>query len=245
MDLNPDNTNVDELSEMAAGDLLRWAFETAGDRAAIGTSLQRSGVVMIDLAAGLPRPFRVFFIDTELDYDETYELLGRVEQRYGITVERFGPDHDEALELRKRLGRWEHYFDRRACCFVRKVRPLQRAHQTLDVWISGLRADQSEHRQATARKAAWITAASGRKLLKLNPLLDWTQETIDRHIADNDVPYNALYDQVSEFGERFGVISCRRCHIPVMPHLDGRAGKWPWECGMKKECGLHERGGGI
>jgi phosphoadenosine phosphosulfate reductase len=123
--------------------------------------------------------------------------------------------------------------------------PLQRALATLDVWISGLRADQSQHRKESALKASWAWDQTGRKLLKLNPLLDWTGEDAEGYIADNDVPYNKLYDFASPYGERFTVISCQRCHIPVLPELPSRAGKWPWEQPGKKECGLHEHGGGI
>lgn len=245
MEIHPDKIDLEQLNAMDASSLLRFAFEHGGERAAIGTSLQKSGVAIIDLASRLDLPYRVFFIDTELDYPETYELFERVQERYGIEIERLRPDPKDCAELRKQLGQWEHYFDRRACCGIRKVKPLQRAQQTLDVWISGLRKDQSVWREATAAKAAWVTGPDGRSILKLNPLRDWTLEDVDAHIRENDVPYNKLYDYVSPWGERYTIISCRRCHIPVLPGLDARTAKWPWESGAKKECGLHEKGGGI
>jgi phosphoadenylyl-sulfate reductase (thioredoxin) len=230
---------------MEAGPLLVWALGEFGDRAAIGTSLQRSGVVNIDLASQAGTPFRVFFVDTELDYPETYELIDRVEGRYGIEIERYRPDPADTEPLRRRLGQWEHYFNRRECCHVRKVLPLQRALATLDVWISGLRADQSDHRRDHARKASLEKIYDNRTILKLNPLLDWSTEHIEQYIRDNDVPYNALYDYQSPYGERFHVISCQRCHIPTKPIYGPRAGKWPWELTGKRECGIHQHGGGI
>jgi phosphoadenosine phosphosulfate reductase len=243
--IDPDQIDIEALKAMDAPELLRYAFETHGERAAIGTSLQKSGVVQIDLASKLDAPFRVFFVDTELDYPETYELIDRVNERYGIEVERFRPRKEETEPLRRRLGRFEHYMNRQECCHVRKVLPLRRAMATLDVWISGLRTDQSMHRKETAERVAWVTDAAGRDILKLNPLLDWTADDVEAYIRENDVPYNALYDYVSEYGERFHVISCQRCHIPVKDIFGPRAGKWPWEAAGKRECGIHEHGSGI
>lgn len=245
MNMDVEKIDLDRLNAMDAPELLRYAFETFGDRAAIGTSLQKSGVVMIDLASRLALPYRVFFIETLLDYAETYELLDRVQKHYGITVERYRPRDEDIRTMREMLGQWEHFRDRRLCCQVRKAWPLARAQRTFDCWIAGLRADQSEHRQATAAKASLVHGPDRRHILKLNPLLDWTVEQIDEYITAHDVPQNALYERVSEFGERFTVISCERCHIPIMPGLETRAGKFPWESAGKKECGLHNHGSGI
>ncbi len=243
--IEPDKIDLAALRAMDARQLLRYAFETFAGRAAIGTSLQKSGVVQIDLASGLEVPFRVFFVDTELDYPETYELIDRVNERYGLEVERFAPRKEETEPVRRRLGRFEHFMNRQECCHVRKVLPLRRAMRTLDVWISGLRADQSDHRRDTARRADWVDDGAGRRILKLNPLLDWTTDDVETYIRENDVPYNALYDYVSEYGERFHVISCQRCHIPVKDIFGPRAGKWPWEAAGKRECGIHQHGSGI
>lgn len=239
-------TDIDlaALNSMGPEDLLRYSVETYGDRAAIGTSLQKTGTVMIDLAARLSLPLRVFFIDTLLNHEETYELLEEIEERYGITIERFSPDPEAIESLNKSVGQFAHFLARPTCCQVRKAGPLQKALATLDVWISGLRADQSEHRRKEAAKAGWTNVAQGRRVLKLNPLLDWSADDVDRYIADNKVPYNRLYDYVSEYGEKYNVIGCRMCHIPVRDDFDPRVGKFPWEQ-SKKECGLHDHGGGI
>jgi phosphoadenylyl-sulfate reductase (thioredoxin) len=238
------DVDIDRLEQMDARELLRFALEHFGPRAAIGTSLQKTGVVIIDLAHRLGIAYRVFFIDTLLNHDETYALLEQVESRYGIRVERFEADRDDVECLKRRAGQYTHFLARSSCCRVRKWMPMQRALKTLDVWISGLRADQSARRSQEARKASWATDAPGRKILKLNPLLDWTAEDVDRYIGENDVPYNKLYDYVSPYGERFTVIGCVPCHIPIREDLDPRAGKFPWEEGAK-ECGLHEHGSGI
>jgi len=229
---------------MQPEELLRHAAGTYGDRAAIGTSLQKTGTVMIDMACRLGLPLRVFFIDTLLNHNETYELLAEFEDRYGITIERFRPDPEAIESLNKSVGQYAHFLARPACCRVRKSGPLNEALSTLDVWISGLRADQSEHRRKGAFKAGWTHVRKDRPILKLNPLLDWTAEDVDRYIAEHNVPYNKLYDYVSEYGEKYSVIGCRMCHIPVREDFDPRVGKFPWEQ-SKKECGLHDHGGGI
>jgi phosphoadenylyl-sulfate reductase (thioredoxin) len=241
---NLEEIDLDRLRSMDAERLLRFAFETFGPRAAIGTSLQKTGVAMIDIASRLDVDFRVFFIDTLLNHDETYELLAEVETRYGITIERFEPDPKDIESLNSTVGQWAHYLARPSCCHVRKRKPLQNALKTLDVWISGLRADQSDHREDQARKADWARDDRGRRILKLNPLLDWTVDQIDRYSREHDLPYNKLYDFVSPYGERYHVIGCTLCHIPTRDGLDRRMGKFPWEQG-RKECGLHDHGSGI
>lgn len=242
--LNAKDIDLDRLAAMEAEPLLRYAFETFGRRAAIGTSLQKTGVVMIDIASRLDLDYRVFFIDTLLNHDETYDLLGEVEKRYGIEIERFEPDPADIESMNRTVGQWAHFLARTSCCQVRKRKPLQEALGTLDVWISGLRADQSEHRNDQAGKAAWVRDDRGRRILKLNPLLDWTVEDIERHSREGDLPYNKLYDFVSPYGERYHVIGCKPCHIPTREELGTRVGKFPWEQG-RKECGLHDHGSGI
>ena len=235
---------LDRLEQMQAEELLRFAFETYGDRAAVGTSLQKTGIVTIDLASRLGLPFRVFFIDTLLNNPETYDLLDEVERRYGITIERFTPEAEDIESLRRSVGQYAHFLARPSCCRIRKWVPLQKALATLDVWVSGLRTDQSEERSQQAQRATWVNDQGGRDILKLNPLLGWTNEDVESYTQEHQLPYNKLYDYVSDYGERYTVIGCACCHIPVREGLDPRAGKFPWEQ-SSKECGLHEKGGGI
>ncbi len=244
MDSSNVDVDMDRLAAMNAEELLGFAFEKFGQRAAIGTSLQKTGVAMIDMAGKLGLSYRVFFIDTLLNNPETYELLKEVEQRYGISIERFTPNPEDVESLKHSVGQYAHYLARPMCCRVRKGIPLQKALATLDVWVSGVRADQSAHRGEQARKVHWTRGDRSRRILKLNPLVDWTAEDVDRYTRQNDLPYNKLYDYVSPYGERYTVIGCKLCHIPVRKEFSPRAGKFPWEQG-KKECGLHEEGGGI
>ncbi|MHC5143996.1 MAG: phosphoadenosine phosphosulfate reductase family protein [Planctomycetota bacterium] len=211
-------------------ELIGFAFEIYGKRAAIGTSLQKTGSVIIDLASKSDVEFFVFFVDTLFNYDETLELFEETQQRYGITIDRLTPDPNDIEDLYKNYGQYPFFssLGRLRCCEIRKRLPLLKKLLDLDVWISGLRADQSDHRQSSA----------------INPLVDWTQEQIDAYIKDNAVPYNKLYDFESPYGEKFREIGCKPCHIPVKDDAPKRAGKWPWEQ-SHKECGLHIDGDGI
>ena len=244
--MNPPVENIDlaELEKLDATALLRFAFETYGPRAAIGTSLQKTGVVTIDLAHKLGIPFRVFFIDTLMNPPETYELLAEVEQRYGLKIEVFAPTDAELHSLYGTWGQHAHFIQRTSCCHTRKQFPMRRAQKTMDAWISGLLSDQSKHRKKEAQKVSWAQDTDGRPILKINALLDWTAQQVDDYTLEHELPYNKLYDYVSPYNERYTTIGCQACHIPIQAHWDPRAGKFPWEQGSK-ECGLHQDGSGI
>lgn len=235
--------SIAEMENLSPEELLRFAVSTYGDRAAIGTSFQKSGIVIIDMASRVGLPCRVFCIDTGLFHDETYALIDEVEKRYGIKIERFMPDPAKVESMHRSVGQYAHFLARDLCCEIRKTEPMDRAMATMDAWICGLRRDQSAYRAKAATKAQFIRDAGGRQILKLSPLLDWSADDVERYTKEHALPYNRLYDYVSPYGERYAELGCRQCHIPVLPQLGKRAGKFPWEQG-KKECGIHmERGG--
>ncbi|MHC4904260.1 MAG: phosphoadenylyl-sulfate reductase [Planctomycetota bacterium] len=237
---------VAKAETLEGQELLAFAFTEYGNQAAIGTSLQKTGSVMIDLASKTGVPFSVFFVDTLFNYDETLELYKQMQSHYGITIERLTPDPKDIEQLYAEYGQYPFFSTagRLRCCEIRKRYPLLKKLKVLDVWISGMRADQSEHRQNSGRKVA-IVQMGGREVIKLNPLFNWSAEQVDAYIKDNRVPYNKLYDFASPYGERFREIGCKCCHIPVKEDTDKRAGKWPWEQ-SRKECGLHfDDGSGI
>ncbi len=237
------DVNLDELNAMDAQSLLRFAFEHFGQRAAIGTSLQKTGVIMIDLAREIDLGLRVFFVDTLLNPQETYDLYEQVERHFGLTIERYAPDDESLAWLHETFGQNAHYFNRQLCCRTRKTIPLQRALDTVDVWITGLRADQSDQRSEASRVEI-IETETGRDVLKLAPLLDWSADDVDTYTTAHHLPYNALYDYESPFGEKYMVLGCEPCHVPVKECLGKRMGKFPWEQGSK-ECGIHNHGSGI
>lgn len=235
---------LDELESLSPPELLRWAYENYGDRAAIITSFQDTGCVMIDMAYTAGVPLRVCTVDSLRLHPETYELMDQIEARYDAAVERFQPDPERVKRMVEQHGEYL-FFDSKAkqefCCNVRKVEPNVEALNTVDVWITGLRRDHSGARSATPQ-AQFIEAVSGDKL-KLAPLANWSTEDVWQYIEKLSVPYNPLYKQ------GYTSIGCVICSTPTLPHEDKRAGRWRWFNSMKadddKECGIHTMGSGI
>jgi phosphoadenylyl-sulfate reductase (thioredoxin) len=235
---------LETLEALSPEELLRWAYTEFGERAGIVTSFQDTGTVMLDMASRVAPDLRVLTIDTLRLHPETYDLIAEVERRYGVTVERYGPEPKRLQRMIDQHGEYL-FFDSKAkqefCCHVRKVEPNLRALRTLDVWITGLRRDHSDERSATA-KAQYVRYDWG-TILKLAPLADWTVDDVKRYIDANNVPYNSLYDQ------GYTSIGCVICSTPTLPNEDARAGRWRWFNALdpSKECGIHTNtsGGGI
>lgn len=231
------------LNAMDAGALFAWALEHHGDRAAIITSFQDTGCVMIDIMSKTAPGMRILTVDTLRLHPETYGHMDAMEARYG-TIERFTPD---PARLNKMIAQHGEYlfFDSKGkqehCCNIRKTEPNQRALESVDVWFTGLRRDHSSFRVDTPK--AQFVDRGGRQILKIAPLADWNQAKIDAYMDEHDVPKNALYDQ------GYTSIGCIICSTPTLPHEDKRAGRWRWFNALggddNKECGIHIGGSGI
>jgi phosphoadenosine phosphosulfate reductase len=183
-------------------------------------------MVIIDMASRLNENFRLFTLDTELLFPETYSLIDRIEERYGITIERvYSALSPEEQERQHGPALWSR--DPDSCCNLRKVEPLRRKLSELDAWITSIRRDQTSSR-ATARRVEW-DAKFG--LVKINPIVDWNVKQVWRYIHDHDVPYNPLHNQ------NYPSIGCTHCTRAVSPGEDARAGRWAGFA--KTECGLH------
>lgn len=222
-----------QLRHATAEELLRWGLRTFGDRLVVASSFGAEDVVLIDLAVQIDPNVRVFTLDTGRLHQETYDVIDRVRDRYGIEVEVLLPDLEQLAELLRTRGPNSFYRsveERRACCHIRKVEPLGRVLATADAWVTGLRREQSPTRTDVPRIE--LDLAHGGKL-KLNPLADWTEDDVWAHIREHDVPYNALHDQ------GFPSIGCAPCTRAIAPGEDVRAGRWWWEKPDAKECGLH------
>ena len=238
-----DITSLEPLNHASPEALLALAANY-GERAAIMTSFQKTGCVMIDMAHRAHLDLRVITVDTLRLHPETYELMDQIEDRYGIAIERFKPEPERLQRMLDQHGEFL-FFDSRPkqehCCWIRKVEPNNRALQTVDVWITGLRRDQSKHR-VEVPKASWVERDE-RRLLKLAPLVAWSEEEVDAYITRYDVPSNKLYDQ------GYASIGCMICTTPIKPGEDKRAGRWRWfnqyEGDHQKECGIHVDGSGI
>jgi phosphoadenosine phosphosulfate reductase len=218
----------DEAERSTAGELLRWASDRFGSRMAIASSFGGDAVVLIDIAALTVKNLRVFTLDTAFLFPETYELIERVQDKYGIQVERTRSALSPAQQA-ARFGEALWGREPNLCCQIRKVDPLKAKVAELDAWVSGIRRDQTPSRSG-AKKLEW-DAHFG--LVKLNPLADWTTEQIWDYVRANDLPYNALHDR------NYPSVGCTHCTRPVQIGEDPRAGRW---VGFQKtECGLHAK----
>jgi phosphoadenosine phosphosulfate reductase len=205
---------------------LTWAYQTFGNGVAISSAFGAEGMALIDMASRLRKDFRLFTVDTEFLFPETYSLMDRIEAKYGVTIEKVYPAlSPEEQERAHGAALWSRNPD--LCCSLRKVEPLRRKLSELSAWITSIRRDQTSAR-AGARRVEW-DANFG--LVKINPIVDWTSRQVWRYIHDHDVPYNQLHDQ------DYPSIGCTHCTRAVRPGEDPRAGRWPGFA--KTECGLH------
>ena len=206
--------------------VLAWAFDTFGDAVAISSAFGSEGMVLIDIASRARRKFRVFTLDTEFLFPETYNLMDQVEERYGITIEKVYPLlSPEEQERVHGPALWQSDPDQ--CCNLRKVEPLRRKLSELRAWITSIRRDQTAAR-ASAGKIEWDEKFG---LVKINPLADWSSKQVWQYIRQHDVPYNVLHER------DFPSIGCTHCTRAVRPGEDPRAGRWAGS--SKTECGLH------
>lgn len=218
-------------------DLLRWALERWRDRLVLCTSFQAEGMVLLDMAWRIDPTIRVTTLDTGRLPQATHDIMDLVHTRYGIKVEVHHPHASDLAPLLERHGPNGFYRDhaaRRACCHARKVAPLKRALADVDAWITGLRRDQTPQRANTPKIAYDADhGPRGGGIAKLSPLAHWGWRQVWDYIQLNDVPHHAYYDQ------GYTSIGCAPCTRPVHPGADPRAGRWWWEQGEHKECGLH------
>jgi phosphoadenosine phosphosulfate reductase len=201
-------------------------------RIAFSTSLGLEDQAILHAASTAAAGFDVFTLDTGRLFPETLETLDRSEQCYGLRIRVIAPDAEDVEALVQRdgvLGFRLSVEARKACCEVRKVRPLRRALEGAAAWVTGLRRGQAAGRGGVPF-AAWDAEHS---LVKVNPLADWTLERLEAYIAANDVPVNPLH------ARGFPSIGCQPCTRAIAPGEDIRAGRWWWELADGKECGLH------
>ncbi len=207
--------------------VLRWAVDEFGADVALATGFGAEGCVLVDMLARVRPGARMFYLDTDLLFPDTYALIENLSALYGVKFER------RATALSLDAQATEHgaeLWTRRPdeCCRLRKVEPLRVMLAGLRAWITAIRRDQTP-----ARAGAGIVERDAKfGLIKINPLAAWSARDVWEYIAAHDVPYNPLYD----FG--FSSIGCAPCTTPVRIGEDPRAGRW--RGANKTECGLHQ-----
>ncbi len=200
--------------------------------AVFANSLGAEDMVLTDLILGEKLDIEIFSLDTGRLPLETYDLIARVKEHYGLALKLFYPRHD-LIEIYTRQNGINAFYEsvelRKGCCHARKVEPLQRALAGNKAWITGMRAQQSATRDGLPIQ----TFDDGNGLEKFNPLADWSEKEVWAYIRLNEVPYNALHDKF------YPSIGCAPCTRAITPGEDIRSGRWWWENPDSKECGLH------
>lgn len=174
----------------------------------------------------------VVTLDTGRLFKETYKVFSQTIDNYKKKIRVYFPDKDAVEQMVSIKGPYSFYNsieNRKECCNIRKVEPLNRALNGVELWITGIRADQSENRVGMT----FFEIDKQRQIIKYNPLLHWTYDDVKKYVKNNHIPYNILHDK------NYVSIGCEPCTRAINPGDDFRAGRWWWESNSKKECGLH------
>lgn len=214
---------------------LAWAAESYPNRLRLACSFGAEDVVLVDIVSRQDLGIVPFVLDTGRLHQETYDVMEQFRAKYGITFETYYPNSERIERLLTEKGPnsfYESIENRKECCHIRKVEPLERALSGIEGWVTGLRRDQAITR-ASLPKIEIDDSHGG--IVKLNPLADWTEAQVWDFIREHEVPYNALHNR------GFPSIGCVPCTRAIQPGEDIRAGRWWWEAPEQKECGLHSR----
>ncbi|MHA8093263.1 phosphoadenylyl-sulfate reductase [Aquirufa lenticrescens] len=203
----------------------------AGERLVFSTSFGQEDQAITQAIASTKSAIEIFTLDTGRQFQESYELMDLTIKKYGISLQTIFPNTSAVESLVAEKGFNSFYSsveNRKECCFVRKMEPLNRALQGAKVWITGLRAEQSDNR-ADMPIIEWD---ENRQLWKINPLIDWNFSQLENYLQEHKIPQNPLHKK------GFISIGCAPCTRAISEGEHPRAGRWWWE-NSQKECGLH------
>lgn len=214
--------------------VLDYFVSNFSDKIGFATSFGFEDQVITQKLFSLKKKIKIFTLDTGRLFPETYELIDKIISRYKLNIDIYFPNSSEVETMVNSKGInlfYESIENRKLCCGVRKIEPLKRALSNLDIWISGLRREQSPTR-SDMKLVEW-DANNG--LIKINPLIEWTEKECWDYVKEHNIPYNTLHDK------GFLSIGCQPCTRAIEEGEDVRAGRWWWEDPDSKECGLHKR----
>jgi len=225
---------TNKLKDKSPEDVLKYFIDKCDNKVGFASSLGAEDQVLTDMICKINKNANIFTLDTGRLFSETYNLIAKTSDHYGIKVKVFFPDHTKVEAMVEELG-INHFYksieNRERCCYLRKKEPLHRAFQGLEAWICGLRRDQS----ITRFDNQLVEWDEQHGLFKINPLINWSEDMVWNYIKEHNVPYNELHDK------GFPSIGCQPCTRAIKPGEDVRAGRWWWEQPEKRECGLHNR----
>ena len=238
MSNEPTTHSLESLTAQLTGlnsiEALRKLTDIFPGQVVFSTSLGYEDQVITDLIATNSLPVRLFTLDTGRMFGETYSVWNKTLIRYGLPIQTMYPKQQAVEQLLTAKGpnsMYESVENRKECCGIRKVEPLNRALAGQKIWITGIRAEQSMNRHDMTQ-LEWDEA---HQLFKFHPLLNWSFEEVKAYVTAHNVPYNPLHDK------GYVSIGCQPCTRAIQPGDDFRAGRWWWEDNSKKECGLHAK----
>lgn len=226
------NSIQEDTKNLSIEDTLHYLVNRYPNKVAFSTSFGEEDQVITHYIFQNNFPVNVFTLDTGRLFKETYDVFYKTTLKYKKNIETYFPNTKKVQELMTSKGPnsfYESVENRKECCGIRKIEPLGRALNNVDIWITGLRAEQSENRHDMGK----FQYDEKFNCIKYNPIIDWKYDEMKTFIAQNGIPYNVLHDK------GFPSIGCAPCTRAVLAGNDIRSGRWWWEA-SKKECGLHE-----
>lgn len=223
-----------EFEGQSPVEVIRFFLDHFKEKIALSSSLGLEDQILTHMIATVDRSAKIFTLDTGRLFPETYDLISTTRSKYKVNLEVYFPDAEEVEHMVSEKGInlfYDSIANRQLCCYVRKLRPLERAMNGLNAWITGIRRAQS----VTRNHIQLVQWDEINNLVKINPLVNWTDEEVDEYIEANNVPYNPLHKK------GFASIGCQPCTRAIEEGEDIRAGRWWWENPETKECGLHKR----
>ncbi len=221
-----------DLKDASAREIISFFCAEFADQIAFATSLGAEDQVITHMIANTDPTVRIITLDTGRLFQESYDLIDITRKKYGMVIHISFPDGEDVEEMVSAHGInlfYDSVENRKLCCHIRKVEPFKRALRGLDAWFSGLRKDQS----VTRKNRELVEWDETNEMIKINPLLNWTEAQVWDYIKTHGIPYNPLHDK------GFPSIGCLPCTRAILPGEDLRAGRWWWENPDNRECGLH------
>jgi phosphoadenosine phosphosulfate reductase len=221
------------IKDKSPQDVLSYLAQNFEGEIVFSTSFGWEDQVISDMIFSENLPIKVFTLDTGRMFTETYYTWSRTLEKYQKPIIAYYPNEQKLqtmISLKGPSSFYDSVENRKECCGIRKVEPLNRALKDQKIWITGIRADQSANRE----DMDWVEWDEAHQLVKVHPIFNWTLEDVKAYVKEKNVPYNPLHDK------GFPSIGCQPCTRAVADGEDFRAGRWWWEDASKKECGLHE-----
>ena len=222
----------EQFKDSPANEILKYVINKFKNEICFASSFGAEDQVITEMIASIDKTTEIFTLDTGRLFQETYDLYDRTRSRYKINIKIIFPDNEKVEEMVNNYGAnlfYKSIENRKICCHTRKIAPLKKAIQGKKFWITGLRNEQSNTRVDNKL----FEYDDINNLIKINPLINWSEKDVWDYIKEKDIPYNLLHDK------GFNSIGCLPCTRAIKQGENNRAGRWWWENQDKKECGLH------